>query len=217
MPAVGAHDARIARVHAAGEGDPAPARDAAGHEAGLGQGAGAVVEAGVGDIHSGEGADQGLELEDRLQCALGDLRLVGRVAGQELPPADHLIDDGRDEPSVGAAAPEAGESAAGRLRPWVRDFPGRALALVLECGAPVDLAAAQALFALDDGFASYAAEVRLWVDYLRRRRIDRILLLLLAFERRGRRTFEVLEAFQRTLPIPLSKAPRDLVADWLGR
>ena len=110
-----------------------------------------------------------------------------------------------------------GESAAGRLRPWVRDFPGRALALVLECGAPVDLAAAQALFALDDGFASYAAEVRLWVDYLRRRRIDRILLLLLAFERRGRGTFEVLEAFQRTLPIPLSKAPRDLVADWLGR
>jgi hypothetical protein len=90
------------------------------------------------------------------------------------------------------------------------------LALVLETGTPVDLAAAQALFALDDGFAAYGAEVRRWVAYLQRHRIEQIALLLIAAERTGRAELEVVEAFQRTLPLPLSQPPRVHIERWLG-
>jgi hypothetical protein len=86
----------------------------------------------------------------------------------------------------------------------------------LETGTPVDLAAAQALFALDDGFAAYAREVRTWVAYLGRRGIDRIVLLLIAAERSGRAALEVVEAPQRVLPLPLSQPPAALIGRWLG-
>jgi hypothetical protein len=90
------------------------------------------------------------------------------------------------------------------------------LALVLETGTPIDLAAAQSLFALDDGFGAYAAEVRRWVAYLGRHRIEQIALLLIAAERNGRPELEVSEAFQRTLPLPLSQPPRVLLERWLN-
>ena len=100
--------------------------------------------------------------------------------------------------------------------PWVRRFGGRVLGLVLEAGTPIDLAAAQGLFALDDGFAAYGREVRRWVAYLTQHRIRQIVLLVLCAERAGRRELEVVEAFQRTLPIPLSQPPAALIANWLG-
>jgi HemK-related putative methylase len=128
----------------------------------------------------------------------------------------HLRDGGRAL-IVSHLAVRRGESVASALRPWVRSFDGRLLALVLETGTPVDLAAAQALFALDDGFAAYGREVRTWVAYLRRHRIEQIALLLIAAERGGAPGLEVVEAFQRTLPLPLSKPPGTLIAEWLAR
>jgi hypothetical protein len=110
-----------------------------------------------------------------------------------------------------------GETVAAAVRPWQQGFDGRLLVLVLESGAPVDLAAAQALFALDDGFAAYGREVRRWMVYLERHRIERIVLLLLAAERSGRRALEVVEALQRTLPLPLAQPPAALLAGWFAR
>ena len=99
---------------------------------------------------------------------------------------------------------------------WFRDFPGRALVLVVENGTPVDLAAAQALFALDRGLKAYAAEVRRWVQYLRRHRIEQVSALLIAAERGERRGVEVVDAQPRVLPIPLTPAPADRIKSWLG-
>jgi methylase of polypeptide subunit release factors len=128
----------------------------------------------------------------------------------------HLRDGGRAV-IISHLALRRGETVAAAVTPWLRGFDGRVLALVLETGTPVDLAAAQALFALEDGFAAYADEVRRWVAYLARQRIEQIVLLLIAAERRGRGGIEVAEAFQRVLPLPLSQPPRTLVDGWLTR
>lgn len=103
------------------------------------------------------------------------------------------------------------------LRPWLRGFGGRCLALVLESGSPIDLAAAQSLFALDAGFAAYGREVADWTAYLRRQRVEQVVLLLMVAERAGPAGLEVTQAFQRTLPLPLSQPPPALVASWLAR
>ncbi len=129
--------------------------------------------------------------------------------------SDHLNPGGRAF-AISHLALSKGSDVSASVTPWLHRFRGRALALVLEEGTPIDLAAAQSLFALDRGFSSYAAEVRRWVAYLRRHRVERIVLLLLAAERRGRRGLEVVPAFQRTLPLPLSRPPADHVADWLA-
>ena len=95
-------------MHALGDEHLAGAAgDAEGHQHRLGDGAAAVVEAGVGDVHAGELADQRLILEERLQAALAGLGLVRRVGGVELAAAGDGIDDGRDEVVVAAAAEEA--------------------------------------------------------------------------------------------------------------
>jgi carbamoyltransferase len=127
----------------------------------------------------------------------------------------HLKPDGRAF-AISHLAVRRGEDVAAVCRPWLADFPGRALVLVLESGSPIDLAAAQALFALDRGFAAYAREIRSWVTYLKGHRIEKIVLLLLVAVRGRSRRFEVAEAFQRTLPLPLSRPPRDILAGWLG-
>jgi carbamoyltransferase len=128
----------------------------------------------------------------------------------------HLRDGGRAL-IVSHLAVRRRESVASAMQPWVRSFDGRLLALILETGTPVDLAAAQSLFALDDGFAAYGREVRRWVAYLERHHIGGIALLLIAAERGGTPGLEVVEAFQRTLPLPLSKPPGTLIAEWLAR
>ena len=53
--------------------------------------------------------------------------------------------------------------------------------------------------------------------YLERHRVEQVVLLLLAAERGGAAGLEVTEAFQRTLPLPLSQPPPALVAQWLAR
>lgn len=110
----------------------------------------------------------------------------------------------------------AGEDLQAVARRWFDGFPGRALVVVVESGTPVDLAAAQALFALDRGLRAYAAEVRRWVVYLRRHHIASIEVLLVAAERGARRGVEVVEAHARVLPIPLSRPPAERIAAWLG-
>ena len=128
----------------------------------------------------------------------------------------HLREGGRAV-VISHLALRRGQTVAEALRPWLRGFDGRLLALVLETGTPVDLAAAQALFALDDGFLAYGREVRRWVAYLARHRVEQIALLLLAAERTGRSELEVVEAFQRVLPLPLSQPPGTLIGTWLNR
>lgn len=126
----------------------------------------------------------------------------------------HLRDGGRAV-AISHLAVRRGETVADVLRPWVRGFAGRVLALVLETGTPVDLAAAQSLFALEDGLAAYAREVRDWTAYLRRHHVEQVVALLLAAERTGRAALEVTDAVQRTLPLPLSQPPPTLIANWL--
>jgi len=125
----------------------------------------------------------------------------------------HLRDGGRAV-IISHLAVRRGETVAAAIAPWCKQFAGRVVALQVETGTPIDLAAAQALFALDDGFAAYAAEIRRWVAYLERHRIEQIVLLLIAAERGGRRDVEVMDAFQRTFPLPLSQPPAALLAKW---
>jgi methylase of polypeptide subunit release factors len=140
-------------------------------------------------------------------------RILKRIAAG-LP--THLRPGGRAL-MVSHLALRRAESVADRLAPWFRRRAGRALALVLEEGSPVDLAAAQSVFALRNGLASYGREIHRWVTYLDRHRIERIVLLLLAYERHGRGHLEVVEALQRTLPLPLSRSPQDLLRAWFER
>lgn len=128
---------------------------------------------------------------------------------------NHIADGGRAV-MISHLAVRDGETVESVVKPWLRNFPGRVLTLVLETGTPVDLAAAQALFALDGGFAAYAREVRTWVAYLRRHRVREVVLLVIVAEATGSPALEVREAFQRVLPIPLSRSPADLIADWLA-
>jgi hypothetical protein len=135
-------------------------------------------------------------------------RVISGLGGHLRPGGRALI--------VSHLALRRGESVAAALSAWVRGFDGRVLALLLESGTPIDLAAAQALFALEDGLAAYAREVRKWVAYLRGHHVEQVVLLLVAARRGGAPGLEVVEAFQRTLPLPLSKPPATLIAEWFG-
>jgi carbamoyltransferase len=137
------------------------------------------------------------------------LRRVIEGLGRHLRPGGRAL-------VVSHLAVRRGETVAAAVQPWLRGFDGRVLALVLETGSPVDLAAAQGLFALDDGFDAYGRELRRWVAYLERHRIEQIVLLLIAAERSGQAGLEVVQAFQRTLPLPLSHPPGSLIAKWLS-
>jgi len=142
----------------------------------------------------------------------GDRVLRRIVAGL----ARHLQPGGRAFAVSHLALPRR-DDMEGVARAWFRNFDGRALVLVLETGTPVDLAAAQALFALERGVAAYAAEVRRWVAYLRAHRIETVAAILVVAERRGRRGVEVVEAQARVLPIPLTPPPAERIRTWLGR
>lgn len=126
----------------------------------------------------------------------------------------HLTPGGRAV-AISHLALRTGEKIADRVRPWLADFPGRALVLLLEEGTSIDLAAAQSLFALERGLTAYAAQVRRWVAYLERHDVARIVLVVLAFERGGRRGLDVVEAVPRTLPLPLVPLPDQHLKRWL--
>ena len=97
-------------MHRASDHGAIAAGDAHGHHHGLCRAGRAVVHAGVRDVHAGKFADHGLELEKRLQCALRDLRLVGRVAGQKFATLREHINQHRPVVAVGARAQKAGVS-----------------------------------------------------------------------------------------------------------
>lgn len=99
---------------------------------------------------------------------------------------------------------------------WFRRFDGRGAVLLLERGNAVDLAAAQALFALREGTEAYAKEVRRWVTYLERHRIRFVALILVVAERRGTRSVEVIDSTPRILPLPMTPGPEERVKKWLG-
>jgi hypothetical protein len=69
----------IMRMQVAGEHRLVAARDAVRHQHGFGGRRRPVVHRGVRHLHAGEHGDLGLELEQIVQRALGDLRLVRRV------------------------------------------------------------------------------------------------------------------------------------------
>ena len=127
----------------------------------------------------------------------------------------HLAPCGRGF-AISHVALRPGEDVARRAAMWFQHFSGRALVLVLETGTAVDLAAAQAVFALERGLTAYAREVQRWVAYLRRHRILTVALLLIVAERGGRRGVEVVEAQPRVLPIPLSPPPPERIRAWLA-
>ena len=108
------HRLAVVRVQAAGEHRLPPPRHAVRHQHRLGGGGRAVVHGGVGDLHAGEVRDLRLELEEILQRALRDLRLVGRVGGQELRALDDVVDRRRHMMAVGAGADEE-RPVAGRM------------------------------------------------------------------------------------------------------
>ena len=108
----GLDDFAVLGMHGARDDCTLASGDAAGHQDRFGCAGGAVVHGGVGDLHAGEFADHGLELEHGLQRALCDLGLVGRVAGEELAALDERVDDHRAVVAIGTCSEEAGEELA---------------------------------------------------------------------------------------------------------
>ena len=105
--------------------------DAHRHHRGLGRRRRTVVHGRVRHFHARQLADHGLELEDRLQRALGNLRLVGRVGREKFAARDQRIDDHGPVVHVGAGAQEARVLDAvflGALPEPVHDFRFRHLA-----------------------------------------------------------------------------------------
>src|SRR5829696_3515898 len=99
---VGLHDFAVAGVQAGGDGDfRISFRQPRRHQGGFHHGVRAVVDGGVGDLQSRQLGDHGLELEDGLEGALADLRLVRRVAGQVLAAGEDRADGGGHYPVVG--------------------------------------------------------------------------------------------------------------------
>ncbi len=84
-----------------------PLIDRAGHQHRLGHGAGLLVQRGVGHVHAGKLAEQGLIFEKHLERTLRRLCLVRRVGGAELRLVGQLFHDGRDEVVRGAAPEKA--------------------------------------------------------------------------------------------------------------
>ena len=105
--AVGLHDLDDLRVHAGGNIRLCTLAVAA-HGDGLGGSGRAVVVGGVGNVHARQFADHSLELERALQHALTDLRLIGRVAGDQLLAGGDGLHNGGNEVAVGARAAQNG-------------------------------------------------------------------------------------------------------------
>ena len=103
---VGADHGECLGVEVGGHEHPVPPGLGHGHHHALGGRGGAVVEGGVGHVQARELADHRLELEDRLECPLGCLGLVGGVGRVELGARDGGTDNGRDVAAVDAGPEE---------------------------------------------------------------------------------------------------------------
>jgi len=75
-----------------------------GHYPGFGSSGRTIVMRGVTQFHAGQVGDKRLELEDRLQCTLRDLRLVGGISREEFSTADQRVDCGWNIMPVSARA-----------------------------------------------------------------------------------------------------------------
>ena len=128
------------RVQPAREDRLAAPGDPPRHHDRLPAGGRAVIHRGVGDLAAIEPRDLGLELEQGLERALGDLGLVGRVAGQELAALDQMIDAGRNMVAIGAAAEEEGHVAGDHVGARQRAELALDVELAGMIGQPVDLA-----------------------------------------------------------------------------
>lgn len=142
---------------------------------------------------------------------LGDRILRRVVEGFEA----HLGERGRAY-AISHLALRRGQDVAAAVGPWLSDFGGRSMALVFESGTAVDLAAAQAIFALEDGLAAYEREVGRWVRFLERHGAEQVVALVLVAERRGHRGFEVVDGHQRSLTLPVTPPVSQLVERWLA-
>ena len=122
-------DNAVVRVDGPRHGHPgALAVDAQAHEQGLGERGGAVVHGGVDHVHAEQPGGEGLVLEDALQGALADLRLVGGVGGEELGAGGQGAHRLRDVVAVGARAHQhpgarAGAHGGGETRQVVVELP----------------------------------------------------------------------------------------------
>ncbi|MNP13039.1 hypothetical protein D3C76_1053040 [compost metagenome] len=84
-------------------------RYALGQGHGFGGGGGFVEQRGAGQVEAGEVDGQLLEVQQRLQAALGDFRLVGGVGGVPARVLQHVAqDDGGGDGAVVAGADQAG-------------------------------------------------------------------------------------------------------------
>jgi hypothetical protein len=107
----GFHDFRIMGMQPARQDRLAALGDTLGHQHSFGGGGRTVIERGIGHFHAGQQRHLGLEFEQVLQGALRDLRLVGRVGGEEFRPLDQVIDGARHMMLVGARPAEEGRGA----------------------------------------------------------------------------------------------------------
>ena len=124
---IGAGDGAILRVHTGAEDNLAPlaAKVRIDHGYRLGQRGRTVVVTGVGRVHAGEHTHHALVFEDGLQRALAQLRLVGRVGGEELAAPQDVIHDAGHEVVIGARAQEDGVVVGGDVGArQPADFPG---------------------------------------------------------------------------------------------
>ena len=115
---VGGNHLPILRVHRlADHHRPAPRAQARGHQGGLGQRRGAIVQRRVGHLHAEQARHHGLEFEDRLQRALAHLRLIRGVRRVQLAAEQEVRYYRRRVVMVGAGPQEAAmgvERAVGR-------------------------------------------------------------------------------------------------------
>jgi len=103
---VGLHNLPHLRVRRLGDHHLRPAGRVLGDEACVRSDRRAVVPRGVRDVHPGQLADRRLVLEDRLEHALAQLRLVWGVRGQELAALEDGVHDRRHVVVVHARAEE---------------------------------------------------------------------------------------------------------------
>jgi hypothetical protein len=103
---VGPGDDPVFGVKRASEEAFSPALDSLGHQDALGHRRSAVIHRSVGDIHSGELTNEGLELEYGLERTLTDLRLVRGVGRVKLRAPQHVVHDGGSKMVVGPGPQE---------------------------------------------------------------------------------------------------------------
>ncbi len=103
------------RMHPATHQDAMAPGLPCGHDDRLPAGGRPVIHGGIGNGAAIEARHLRLELEQHLQRALRDLRLVGRVGGQELAALDQVIDGRRHVVAIGPRPAVEGRVVCGKV------------------------------------------------------------------------------------------------------